>query len=492
MSSKTIIIEPITRVEGDVRVVLFLDEDGGVREAYYQALELRGFEAFCKGRAVEELPRISSTICGVCSWAHHVASGKALDMVFGRKPTVTASKIRELAYYLQIIDSHLLHFIVMSIPDFVVPDASPETRNIVGVLRSDPKIIVSFLKSRSLIKKLEEIFGGKPIHSAFVIPGGVSRRITRDDVEEARRLARELLGIIEYIVEYFNNRVLKSSVFEKLLYDEAYMLKTYYMGLIGRNGSLEFYDGDLRIVDPSGREYARFKPVDYTKYIAEHNVEWSYSKLPYLKPIGWKGFVEEAIVRVGPLARLNVVDKVPSEKASQEYKHMIDVLGPKPIHNTLAFHWARIIETMYSIEKFLELLDDPDIPSEDYVNMEGEPLYEGVGVLEAPRGTLIHHYTVDESYVAESVNVITPTTINNTAINTELRKVASKYVSGESVDEKLLNMVEISIRAYDPCNSCATHCIGYGGLEILLCDSKGHVLKKIRHKYGRGYTGCLR
>ncbi len=480
MISKKISIDPITRVEGDVRVVLFVDERGSVAKAYYQALELRGYEAFCKGRAVEELPRISSTICGVCSWSHHIASGKALDRVFGREPPEPATKIRKLAYYLQIIDSHLLHFMVMASPDFVSENMPPEYRNIAGVLRAAPEAVKAFLKSRTLVRQLEEIFGGKPIHAAFMLPGGVSRTLSKDDVVKARELARELLGYIDTITEFFNKKILSSKLFNELLYDDAYMLRTHYMGIIGEGNTLEFYDGPIKIVDPSGREYALFKPEEYTKYIAEYHSSWSYSKLPYLKPLGWRDFDEETIIRVGPLARLNVVDKVPSERASIEYEKMLEKLGPKPIHNTIAYHWARIIETIYSIEKFIEMLEDPDITSKERICLNGEPLYEGVGAIEAPRGTLIHHYKASKDFVTRDVNIITPTTINNTAINAEITKISRKYVSNGRVDEKLVDKIELSIRAYDPCNSCATHALGYGGLKLVVYRCNRRVLKSVK------------
>lgn len=495
MDYKFIAIDPITRVEGEVRAVIIIDENGEVKDAYYQTLELRGFEAFCRGRAVDELPRITSAICGVCSWAHHVASGKALDVLFGREPPPTAKKLREIAYFMQIIDSHLLHFIIMALPDFTLVNRSPELRNIVGLLREEPKVATLFLRSRSIIKDIEKVFGGKPIHSAFVLPGGISRKFNREDLEKIDKLTKELYDIIDYIVDYFNKKVLKSEIFQKYLYDDAYILRTYYMGIVGVGDTLNFYDGSLKIIDSKGREIARFNAIEYTNYIAEHVTNWAYSKFPYLKWLGWRGFKEEYLVRVGPLARLNVIDRIPSERAQEEYKYMIEVFGGKPIHNTMAYHWARIIETLHSIERMREMLQEDVLLSNDILNLEGEPRFEGVGVIEAPRGTLIHHYKSNEDLLATDINIITPTTFNNAAINTELKKVARKILSKESINETSLNKLEMSIRAYDPCNSCATHYMDLRGkslLSILIIDREGRVLNKIILGSQGVVIGCQR
>ena len=458
-NKRYILIDPVTRVEGEARVVVVIDGSNGVDEVYYQIIAGRGYESFCVGRAIEELPRITSTVCGVCSWAHHMVSGKALDDLLGRELPEPARKLREFAYYMQIIDSHLLHFGIMALPDLLMHDAPPADRNIIGMLKVEPRIASIVLKSRDYIKQIEKILGGKPIHAAFVLPGGVTRGLKQEDVEKLKNLLSELRKIIDEIVDFFNKKIVKSETYQNYLYDEAYMLRTYYMGLVGEGNSLTFYDGLLKIIDSKGREVAVFKASEYTEYIAEHVTNWSYSKFPYLKKIGWKGFNEEYILRVGPLARLNIVDKVPSEKASEEYKFMIETLGGKPIHNTMAYHWARIIETLYSIERMEEMIDDHDLTSKDVVNLEGEPRYEGVGVIEAPRGTLIHHYRANEKLVATHVNIITPTTFNNAAINTELKKVVKKALANNKIDHVSLNKVEISIRAYDPCNSCAAHYI---------------------------------
>jgi len=456
-AEKYVLIDPVTRVEGEARVVVVVDENDDVVDAYYQIVSGRGFESFCIGRAVEYLPKLTSAVCGVCSWAHHLVSAKAVDEVLGREPPTPAKKIREFTYYMQIIDSHLLHFGYMALPDFLLHEAPVEDKNIVGLLKREPGIASTILKTREYIKAAEKILGGKPVHASLAVPGGVSRCLKQEEISMLESILKDLEKLVDEIAAFFDNKVVKSDVFQKYLSDEAYTLKTYYMGLVGRDNTLEFYDGLLKIIDAEGREVALFKPGEYTEYIAEHSTSWSYSKFPYLRKLGWRGFNEDSVLRVGPLARLNVVDKVPTEKAGGEYREMISFFGKKPVHNTMAYHWARIIETVYSIERMIEMISDPDLTSRDVVNLEGEPRYEGVGVIEAPRGTLIHHYRAGRDLIAAHVNIITPTTFNNTAINVEIKKVARKVLKIGSVDRSTLNRVEMSIRAYDPCNSCAAH-----------------------------------
>ena len=479
MESRVLSIDPVTRLEGSTRVIIQVDERNRVREVFYQVLELRGFEAFCKGRAIEELPRITSAICGVCSWSHHIASGKAVDAVLGRKPPELAIELRRFAKYIQIIDSHLLHLCIMALPDFVLDYTSPELRNIVRLMKSEPKLVRTILRSRRAIVKIEEVLGGKPIHAAFMVPGGVARRLSREELEELDALTKDLRKYIYSITEFFNKKVVNSKRFQDLLSNEAYMLKTLYIGLVGRVGELEFYDGDLRIIDSRGREVAKFKACDYAKYIAERSSNISYSKFPYPKWLEQSEYSEECIFRTGPLARINVIEKLDAERANEEYKYMLEILGSKPIHSTLAYHWARVIECLYCIEKMCTILSEDTVLIEgDVVDLYGQPEYEGVGVVEAPRGTLIHHYRTDEDLITTYVNIITPTTINNTAINTELRKVVTVLWRNGELNYETINRIEVSIRAYDPCNSCATHLLSpYRGLQVLVIDPYGRVLK---------------
>lgn len=464
-----ILIDPVTRIEGEARVVIVMNRNK-IEEVYYQILASRGYESFCIGRAVEDLPRITSTICGVCSWAHHMASGKALDMLLGRKPPKTAEKLREFAYYMQIIDSHLLHFGIMALPDLLIPNVSPMERNIIGLLKKEPHIASIILKSRDHIKAIEKIIGGKPVHAAYVLAGGVTKSLDKERIDKLKNHIVELRKIIMEIVDFFKKKILESKIYLEYLRNDTYMLKTYYMGLVGEKDTLTFYDGILKIIDDKGKEIARFKAREYTKYIAEHVTNWSYSKFPYLRELGWKGFNEPYIIRVGPLARLNVIKEISTEKANEEYKYMLEYYGEKPIHNTMAYHWARIIEVIYSIERMEEMIDSDELLSKDIINLEGEPKYEGIGVIEAPRGTLIHDYRVNDELITTHVNIITPTTFNNAAINTELKKVSKKVLTEGKIDRDTLNKLEISIRAYDPCNSCAAHYID------LTSDNKWKIL----------------
>lgn len=450
---RTIDIEPVNRVEGESKVVIRLDEHGRVREAYYVVLSLRGFEAFCLGRPIEDLPRITSTMCGVCSWAHHLASSKAVDEVYGRTPPPLAEGIRELAMLAQIIDSHLLHFTYLALPDLT-------SKNVIEILKEEPRFFTNLVKARESIVSFEKILGGKPIHPSLTTPGGVVRKPMREQVQELEKTARDCFNRVAEAVDFFNERILRNGKFLNLLRDEKLMVRSHYMALVGEGDSLSFYRGRLKIVDPEGRALAVLEPRDYVKYVEERVEDWSYSKFPYLKASGWKGLDDEQhILRVGPLARLNVSSKIPGERTSVEYERLLETLGPKPVHNTQANHWVRLIEVLYSLERIVEILGEIDL-NDSVVNLEGEPVYEGVGVVEAPRGTLIHHYVSDEAFTAKGVNIITPTTFNNTAINREIRKICGSIKLnglGNEPDSSALKLIEVSIRAYDPCNSCSTH-----------------------------------
>ncbi|MEM1919052.1 MAG: Ni/Fe hydrogenase subunit alpha [Desulfurococcaceae archaeon] len=461
---KTIKIEPVTRVEGEARVVIVIDEEKHVvRDAYYQVMSLRGFEAFCRGRPVEELPRITSTICGVCSWAHHLASAKAVDEVYGRKPTVYADNLRELAMLAQICDSHLLHFAFLALPDIL-------SKNIREIVIGEPKLLSMLIKARSSVVNIEKILGGKPIHPSFTVPGGVARKLSREDIARINNLIRELYVNITASIDYFNERILKSTNFRKLIENEAFTIKSYYMGLIDTDGSIGFYRGKLRIIDPDGRELALLEPRDYTRFIEERVEAWSYSKFPYVKMNITRSMDGEyGLVRVGPLARFNISTKIPLERSRFEYERLIETLGGKPIHNSQVNHWIRLLEVLYSTEKMFKLIEEISNTEGETVNTSGEPRYEGVGIVEAPRGTLIHHYKTNEDFITTDINVITPTTFNNPAINREIRKVCESSlhnILSSDLEPSYFNDVEVAIRAYDPCNSCSTH------LHIISSDGR--------------------
>jgi F420-non-reducing hydrogenase large subunit len=484
MQGKNLVVEPVTRIEGEARVIITLDDAGRVNNVYYQVLELRGFEAFCRGRLVEEMPRISQTICGVCSIPHHMASAKAVDMLFGRKPTETAIKVRELVHYIYMIDDHLLHLAVMALADLLA-ERSSELRGLVDVVRRYPEVIKKLITARSITTSIIKKICGKIIHVPIAIPGGVSRKLSKEDLEFIEKSLRELRGHLQYTLDLFKNTLSKSRRLQELTRRGDYELKTYYMGLVSEDGSLSFYDGVLRVVDYKGSEVATFKPEEYTKYIAEHYEEWSYSKFPYLTIIGWQGLEEGGVVRVGPLARLNVCSKVPAEWALNEYKEMLEFFGgEKVVNNTLAYHWARLIENIYALEVVEKMMiEHRDLLSTgEVVNLEGTPRYEGIGVVEAARGVLIHHYKSDSNFLVTDVNIITPTAINNAAINTQLKKIALKSWTRPLLNEDLTNLIselEVAIRAFDPCNSCATHIAGSRLIRVFIYDSHGNLLKVI-------------
>lgn len=484
MQGKSLVVEPVTRIEGEARIIITLDDAGRVNNVYYQVLELRGFEAFCRGRLAEEMPRISQTICGVCSVAHHMASAKAVDRLFGREPTETATKIRELVHNIYMIDDHLLHLAVMALADLLA-ERSSELRGLVDVARKYPEVVKRLISARYITTSIIKKICGRTVHVPIAIPGGVSRKLSKEDLEFIEKSLRELRGHLQYTLELFKSALSKSQRLQELSKREDYELKTYYLGLVSEDGSLNFYDGVLKIVDYRGSEVATFKPEDYTKYITERYEEWSYSKFPYLTIVGWRGIEEEGIVRVGSLARLNVSSRVPTEWASEEYKEMIDFFGGgKVINNTLAYHWARLIENIYALEvaEMITVEDRDLLISGEVVNLEGTPMYEGVGVVEAARGVLIHHYKTSLDFLVTEVNVITPTAINNAAINAQLKKIALRSHASPLVDEGLSSLVsdlEIAIRAFDPCNSCAAHVAGSRLIRVFIYDSRGNLLKVV-------------
>jgi len=484
VQSRVLVIEPVTRIEGEARVIITLDDAGRVSNAYYQVLELRGFEAFCRGRHAEDMPRISQAICGVCSLPHHVVSAKALDKLFGRKPPEAAIKVRELVYNIYIIDDHLLHLTVMALPDLLAERAG-ELRGLVDVVKKYPEAAKRLIAARSITTSLIKRVCGRIIHAPIAIPGGVSKRLSKEDLEFLEKGLKELRSHLQFTLELFKGALSKSPRLRDLMRGEDYALKTYYMGLVGEDGSLNFYDGVLRVVDYRGNEVATFKPEEYTKYIAERYEEWSYSKFPYLVETGWRGLEEGGIVRVGPLARVNVCSKIPSEWALNEYKAMLEFFGGgKIVNNTIAYHWARLIENVYALEVAEKILaEDKDLMDKgETVNLEGNPVYEGVGVVEAARGVLVHHYKSSPDFLITEVNVITPTAINNAAINAQLRKIALRAEVNLLRDEdlnRLVNELEVVIRAYDPCNSCATHVAGSRLIKVLIYGPGGNLLKII-------------
>jgi F420-non-reducing hydrogenase large subunit len=483
---KTVVIDPITRLEGHGKIEIFLNDEGDVENAYLQIPELRGFEKFCEGRPAEEMPRITPRICGVCPEAHHLASTKALDAVFHVDPPAAAKKLRELFYCAHMIHSHIAHFYALAGPDFVLgPTSDPAQRNILGVIaKVGLEIGGEVIKHRAYAQDIQAVIGGKATHPVCGLPGGMSKSITEEERKDFEEKAKSLVEFAKFSLKLFDDLVLANKEYADLILGDIYTMKSYYMGLVDSNNKVNFYDGDIRVVDPEGKEVAKFKPANYLEYIAEHTEPWSYLKFPFLKKIGWKGMVDgkdSGVYRVNSLARLNVADGMATPLAQAEYEKLFATLGGKPVHATLAFHWARLVELLYSAERLLELCKDAEITSPNVRTIPTAIPDEGVGVVEAPRGTLFHHYQTDEKGLIRKVNLIVATVQNNPAMNISIKNAAQGLIkNGKVVSEGLLNMIEMAFRAYDPCMACATHALlGQMPLQVIVYNHNGKEIQRL-------------
>ena len=483
--ARKVTIDPITRLEGHGKIEIFLDDKGNVSNAYFQVPELRGFEKFSEGRRAEEMPRITPKICGVCPTAHHTCSAKTLDDLFKVEVPPAAKKIRELMYSAFMFEDHALHFYFLGGPDFVVgPDAPSSMRNILGVIQkvgldAGKKVINIRKRARDIITKL----GGRVIHPVCGLPGGISKGVTKEDRQEFIETGKDMIEFSKFSLKLFDDIVLDNKKYVDVIIGDIYKHKTYYMGLVDSNNKVNFYDGKVRVVSPEGDEFCKFEAKDYLKHIEEHVEEWSYIKFPYLKKIGWKGFtdgVKSGVYRVAPLARLNASDGMATPNAQKAYEKMYDILGGKPAHNTLAYHWARLVEMLYASERLLELAEDEEILDKKIRNIPTKTPDEGVGVVEAPRGTLFHHYKTDERGVILKANLIVATVNNSAAISMSVKKAAEGLIKNGKVSDGLLNMVEMAFRAYDPCLACATHFLpGQTPLKVNIYDSNKALVKTI-------------
>jgi F420-non-reducing hydrogenase large subunit len=480
-------IDPITRLEGHARVDLFLNEDGALANAYLIVPELRGFEKFCEGRPIEEMPRITQRICGVCPIAHHMAAAKAGDAVYRVDPPPTAKKLRELMYSAFFVADHATHFYILGGPDFIVGPGAPKSeRNILGVVRKVGKEIGS--KVMQLLRDNHEItamIGGRYIHSVSAIIGGVSKPITKDDQTEILARAKRSVEFAKESLKIFEKIVLGNPEYVDMITSDAFAHQTYYMGLVDENNHVNFYDGKVRVVSPLGEELVKYGPDEYLDVIAEHLEPWTYLKFPYLKAIGWKGFVDgvdSGVYRASPLSRLNAADGMATPEAQAEYEKFFETMGGKPVHSTLATHWARLIEVLYAAEHSVELAEDETITDPNVHTIPTEIPTEGIGIVEAPRGTLTHHYKTDERGLVTDVNLIVGTTNNYAAIDMSIVKAAKDLIkAGESVSETALNKIEMAFRAYDPCIGCATHAQpGATPLKIKLYDHHRRLLEEIK------------
>ncbi len=480
--SQKISIDPITRLEGHGRIDLFLNEGGELANAYLVVPELRGFEKFCEGRPVEEMPRITQRICGVCPLAHHVASAKAGDSVYNVDPPPAAKKLRELLYASFFVADHATHFYALAAPDFVVgPDAPKPDRNLLGVIHKvGEKTASRVMQLLQDNHKIAAIIAGRYIHSVGCIIGGMSKPITEKEREQIQELAERSVETALFSLQLFNDVVLENQAYLDMILSEAYTHETYYMGLVDQDNQVNFYDGKVRVVGPQGKELIKFSPEEYTDVVAEHIEPWTYLKFPYLKSVGWKGFVDgpdSGIYRATPLSRLNAADGMATPKAQAEYEHFFETLGGKPVHATLATHWARLIELLYAAERTLELVKDPEITSAEIRTIPTEPPGEGVAIVEAPRGTLIHHYESDDNGLIRRANLIVGTTNNYAAISMSIKKAAQHFVrAGQEISDGILNKIEMAFRAYDPCLGCATHTLPGQTPMILRVYNHNHEL----------------
>lgn len=478
---KTIRLAPVSRIEGHAKITVQLDDQGNVADSRVNVVELRGFEKFCTGRPVEELPRITPRICGVCPWAHHLASVKATDAVFGVDIPVAAKKIRELAYMAHYIHSHVLHFFVLSGPDFVMgPDADYAVRNVVGIVGKVPDIAKQVVRVRYLGQMMTQIMAGKAIHPDAACPGGWSKPITEGEKTQLKEMANVCLEFAKFAIDFA-----KKNIFPAYLdvVKTLGVIETGFLGMIDNEGGMNFYDGKLRMMAKDG-SFEDFEVANYLDYIAEHVEPWSYLKFPYNKKQG--GFSMDlsnplGIYRVNALARVNVVDKIRTPLAQAELEEFRGKFG-RPAQLTLLHHWARLIELLYAAERAVQLLADPDITSADIRKSVTPRPARGVGAVEAPRGTLIHDYTTDGDGMVTAVNIIVGTTHNNAPINMSVKQAAKHLIKNGVYDATICNQLEMAIRAYDPCFSCATHNIdGTIATKVEIFNSKGELLETFKN-----------
>jgi F420-non-reducing hydrogenase large subunit len=474
--SKEIVIQPVTRIEGDAKVVIKLDDNGNVADARMHTLELRGFEQFCIGRPVEELPLITTRICGVCSWAHHIASAKATDGVFGVTPPETGRKLRELAYLGDKVMDFILHFYILSGPDFVMgPDADYTVRNVIGIAKTNPDLAKKVIHHHHLAHTMVEMISGRRIHPVAAVPGGWTKPLKKEERDKALPMAKELLDFA-----LFSITLAKENLFPKYIdmIKSLAIIKTAFLGLLVEDGTHTFYDGKLRMMQADG-SYEDFAPENYLDYIAEHVEPWTYVKFPYYKKAGKLVMDPEnpvGVYRVNTLARINVCDKMATPQAQKELDEFRKLFG-RPAQQTLLFHWARLIELVECAERVVGLLEDPEITNENTRVPVKPRAGRGIGVVEASRGTLIHDYETDENGITKDVNLIVATCQNNAAINMSILKTAKDLIKNGKYDQGILNRIEMVIRPYDPCLSCATHYLpGRIALHLDVVDADGKII----------------
>ena len=469
---KQILISPVTRIEGHAKITIQLDDQGEVSNALFHVNEFRGFEKFCEGRMYTEMPIITPRICGICPISHSIASVKACEMIQGLQPAYTGNLLRKLIHIGQNISSHALSFFHLSSPDFLLGyDSDPAARNIIGLANKFPDIALRGIRLRKFGQEISERITGKKIHIAGIAPGGMAFPLT-----EANRKA-----LLAWIPEALETVQMGIGIIKKFHEENAELVNSFatsptlYLGTVGPDGQHELYDGKLRFVNAEGVILQdQIESARYLDFIAERSVSWSYLKYPYYKPFGF----DAGFYRVGPLARLNVSTRMNNPLSGEEFRKFKALGNGKPVHGTFFYHYARLIETLSSIEEAEKILNDPEVASKN-IQTQGRWNYnEGIGSSEAPRGTLFHHYKTDDTGKLTHVNLLIATGQNNPSMNRSITEVAKQYVHGSDIKEGMLNRVESTIRCYDPCLSCSTHAIGKMPLKLELYNYNGDLIRE--------------
>ena len=473
--TRRVVIEPLTRVEGHGKVTLLLDENNRVEQARLHIVEFRGFERFIQGRPFWELPVLVQRLCGICPVSHHLCAAKAVDGIVGAEElTPTGEKMRRLMHYGQMYQSHALHFFHLASPDLLFGfDAPVEKRNVIGVITEHPDLAVQGVMMRKFGQEVIKATAGKKVHGTGAIPGGINKNLS---IEERDALLADMDKMLEW--SRMAVKIAKDYTLENLEEVAGFgSFDSNHLSIVRQDGAMDLYDGKLRAIDSVGEPIIdQVDPQDYLDVIAEEVRPWTYMKFPFLKSVG----PEEGWYRVGPLARINTCDFIDTPEAEAARVDFLSLTQGKPSNVTMAYHWARMIEALHSAEKIQQLLHDEDLQGDDLVADSGKRRDEYVAILEAPRGTLVHHYKVDENDQVTMANLIVSTTCNNEAMNRTVQKIASDAISGvPEITEGLLNNIEVGIRAYDPCLSCATHALGQMPLEVTLVDRQGRMLDRL-------------
>jgi NAD-reducing hydrogenase large subunit len=475
MFAQKVTIEPVTRIEGHAKVTIHINGEGGVDRAYLHINEFRGFEKFCEGRMYFEMPLITPRICGICPVSHHLAAAKACDDLVGAPPPRPAFLLRELMHMGQIVQSHGMHFFELAGPDLLLGfDSDPATRNVIGIIQANPALAVKAVQLRKYGQEIIRTLGGRKIHPNFAVPGGVNKTLTVAERDSILAGVDDAIATLQVGVAVMKDWAAKNS--EDI--GKFAVFATGYFGLVTPDGGLELYDGACKLIDRQGQQLELFDGRNYLDYISEHVEDWSYLKFPYYKKMGWPG----GVYRVGPLGRLNVAQQISTPLANAELKIFKALNGGKPVENTLLYHYARLIEGLFAAERVREIASDPDILSNDILNTRHDYKGEGVGVIEAPRGTLFHHYKANKDGLLEKVNLIVATGHNNWAMSHAVDSVAKMYIDGTKLTEGMLNRVEAAIRAYDPCLSCSTHAIGQMPMVVEMIGPDGTVLDTMQRE----------